>query len=269
MADVDEDVIPREGPDAAEVDLSDETQDFRFLAAVSREDAKIPKRGEKDFEPHSTALQSNTLAASRAAMHDALSFQRVHPPKKHEMAVYHPETNTAYLENPRSTLFKSMGKVYSPKDDPLKNVKPNSSRLWLLPEEILYLLERGTVDCRWPSEDGQPESEGLPMSLQGAYAAFIGLSEQHGDGLTLERYSVYSGLKRMGYAVHRALSWNDIGPSPDAHCFPPLPGTWQKIGLGASRWKSLFFDIGHSSSIRQPHGPLVKDTVYRSYGKTD
>lgn len=30
MADVDEDVIPR-GPDVGDIDLSDETQDFRFL----------------------------------------------------------------------------------------------------------------------------------------------------------------------------------------------------------------------------------------------
>lgn len=34
MADADEDVIPRSGPMAEEVDLSEETQDFRFLAAV-------------------------------------------------------------------------------------------------------------------------------------------------------------------------------------------------------------------------------------------
>lgn len=35
MADADEDVIQRTGPSAEEVDLSDETQDFRFLASLS------------------------------------------------------------------------------------------------------------------------------------------------------------------------------------------------------------------------------------------
>ena len=35
MADVDEDVIPRSGPPAEDIDLSEETQDFRFLAAIS------------------------------------------------------------------------------------------------------------------------------------------------------------------------------------------------------------------------------------------
>lgn len=35
MADADEDVIPRTGPSTDDIDLSDETQDFRFLAALS------------------------------------------------------------------------------------------------------------------------------------------------------------------------------------------------------------------------------------------
>lgn len=35
MADADEDIIPRNGPSAEDTDLSDETQDFRFLAAIS------------------------------------------------------------------------------------------------------------------------------------------------------------------------------------------------------------------------------------------
>ena len=35
MADVDEDAIPRSNLAAEDVDLSDETQDFRFLASLS------------------------------------------------------------------------------------------------------------------------------------------------------------------------------------------------------------------------------------------
>lgn len=34
MADADEDVIPR-GPEVGDIDLSDETQDFRFLLSFS------------------------------------------------------------------------------------------------------------------------------------------------------------------------------------------------------------------------------------------
>jgi len=35
MAEADEDTIPRTGLPAEEIDLSEETQDFRFLATVS------------------------------------------------------------------------------------------------------------------------------------------------------------------------------------------------------------------------------------------
>lgn len=37
MADVDEDAIPRAGQGSEDVDLSDETQDFRFLTSISYE----------------------------------------------------------------------------------------------------------------------------------------------------------------------------------------------------------------------------------------
>jgi tRNA-splicing endonuclease subunit Sen54 len=35
MADADEDVIPRSGASGEDADLTDETQDFRFLATLS------------------------------------------------------------------------------------------------------------------------------------------------------------------------------------------------------------------------------------------
>src|SRR5215471_9763246 len=59
------------------------------------------------------------------------------------------------------------------------------NRLWLLPEEALYLLERGSLEIMWPapspapvsedrSEEDKRVEEGVPMSLQAAYACFIG-----------------------------------------------------------------------------------------------
>ena len=76
--------------------VSENCKEHISLTMHSLDEAKIPKRGEKDFEPHATALQSNTLAASRQAMHNALSFQRVHQAKGYTVATYHPETNMAY-----------------------------------------------------------------------------------------------------------------------------------------------------------------------------
>lgn len=92
---------------------------------------------------------------------------------------------------------------------------------WLLPEEALFLLERGSLDIRWPdtgenqaARNGRDDAAStaatavelkigkLPMSLQGAYACLIGKS-----GLTLERYTVYANLRRAGYVVLRAPTW--------------------------------------------------------------
>ena len=138
---------------------------------------------------------------------------------------------------------------------------PNQNRLWLLPEEILYLIERGTVDARWPSGDSSDDL-GLPMSLQGAYAAFIGLADEHDDGLTSERYSVYSALKRLGYSVHRAPTWSSAQRPPSSDTFPPLPGTWSKVGISMDRWRLW---AQSESDTNQKQGPMLQKKFYRGY----
>lgn len=230
----------------------------------SREDAKIPKRGDKDFEPHATALQSNALAASRQAMHAALSYERIQQPKGHTLATYHPETNMAYVYNPKGPHFTKMGQVLSAKDDAFGDDGRRGQRMWLLPEEVLYLLERGTVDLRWPAVEGQ--GDGLPMSLQGAYAMFLGDEESHGGSLTFERYCVYSGLKRAGYTVLRAPSWASPGPPLGKNCFPdaPLQRTWN-LGLGLLwSWWPWTRDPDEPDRA-QKEGPLVQPGLYRSF----
>lgn len=196
-------------------------------------------------------------------MHNALSFQRVHQPKKHVLAHYHPETNMAYTEDAKGPLFKNMGKVYPANQDPLGPRTAGENRIWLLPEEAIYLLERGTVDIRWPVDEDDAEEEGLPMSLQGAYAAFLG--EEKEGGLTFERYSVYAGLKRSGYTVHRAPSWDGEGEGVGEECFPPLQGTMWSLGLLRHAWRNMFVPRA-ASEAEQKLGPLVKPGVYRNYG---
>ncbi|KAI7380713.1 hypothetical protein KC328_g12633, partial [Hortaea werneckii] len=263
MADADEDVIPRSGPMAEEVDLSEETQDFRFLAAVGLDEAKIPKRGEKDFEPHATALQSNTLAASRQAMHNALSFQRVHQAKGYTVATYHPETNMAYTYNPKGVLFSRIGQIFAVNEDPLGN-ENRGSRMWLLPEEVLFLLERGAIDVRWPPEEADEDPRGLPMSLQGAYAVFIGDEEAHAGALSFERFSVYSGLRRMGYTVHRAPTWAGPGPPSAKECFAPLTRrTWQAGLFSFAEWCAALFSQATTSKSQDEQ--LLSPGPYRSY----
>lgn len=229
----------------------------------SGDDTKIPKRGEKDFEPHHTNKQSDALAFSREAMHNALSFQRVHQPKKHVLAYYHPQTNMAYTEDAKGPLFKNMGKVFPANEDPLGPRLQGENRIWLLPEEAIYLLERGTVDISWPVDEEDAEDEGLPMSLQGAYAAFLGQEEE--GGLTFERYSVYAGLKRSGYTVHRAPSWDGEDVGVGEECFPPLQGSMWSLGLLRHAWRNMFVPRA-ASEAEQKAGPLVKPGVYRNYG---
>lgn len=171
----------------------------------------------------------------------------------------------AYTEDPKGPLFKSMGKVFPSKDDPLGPRAPGENlRLWLLPEEILYLLERGTVDVRWPAAEDDEDGLGVPMSLQGAYAAFIGMEHDAGGALTFERYSVYAGLKRTGYTVHRAPTWDSPGDPPGTECFPPVPGTWT-LGLLVGQWKSLFSSHSSASREEQKAGPLASPGLYRDY----
>ncbi|KAL4882611.1 tRNA-splicing endonuclease subunit sen54 N-term-domain-containing protein [Aspergillus karnatakaensis] len=258
MADLDEDAInnPSTGGGPADIDLSDETQDFRMLSNLSfltdATDTSLPRRGEKDFEPNPTLYQADVLSASRQAMHNALAYPRLHNPKNKVIGVYAPngpappapsaslETITedptpekhvpvavgvhpdccVYVTNPKGIFFKTIGQG------------DRWGRVWLLPEEAVYLLERGSLDIRWPrcavgacDEDDISDSA-IPMSLQAAYACFIGYG-----GLTMERYSVYTGLRRLGYAVIRAPGWangHDEGKTDSAGGPQSL---WQGPGL--------------------------------------
>lgn len=62
-------------------------------------------------------------------------------------------------------------------------------RLELLPEEALYLIERGSMFCWKPEQSfakssfGLEEMEGVPMTVQQAFAEMIGTED-----LTLEKY---------------------------------------------------------------------------------
>ncbi|KIW82336.1 hypothetical protein Z517_05363 [Fonsecaea pedrosoi CBS 271.37] len=324
MADADEDVIPStsaSGPD----DLEDETQDFRFLSQLTSSSkngqAIIPKRGTKDFEPNPTRSQASALDASRLAMHTILSAVRVQTGKTHIVG--------QYFSNEGDWRWDGTGAegrhgrcvvVYRFKSPHLKVMgqADRNNWVWLLPEEALFLLERGNLDIRWPgvndeddgipsgseyrssnvtaSEEGaaaveqqnvepqkgatsssaEPSLGELPMSLQGAYASFIGK-----DGLTLERYTVYAGLKRAGYIVQRAPTWNDTdvaqanGHSDHAPSPPVAPSAPSTAISGGSQSRGPFASLVHRlvSWLLQPRqgkscpslGPLVAPGLYRNY----
>ncbi|KAE8152911.1 putative tRNA splicing endonuclease subunit [Aspergillus avenaceus] len=318
MADTDEAAIHLPSQDSAahnDIDLSDETQDFRMLnhlSFLSDSSATLPKRGEKDFEPNPTLYQADILDASRQAMHNALAHPRLHNTKNIVVGIYAPDgpapprssapsksldtiaegdaesrpaqtaTDTeepqfkkpagmgvhldscVYVSNPKGQFFKNMGRA------------DRWNRVWLLPEEALYLLERGSLDIRWPTsatgcdDEGDSEDSGIPMSLQAAYACFIGRG-----GLSVDRYSVYTGLKRLGYTLIRAPGWygeadETTEDSQNKRQGPGLAGIYGRFmnwlyssnttavgpvaGLGIHR---SYNDIYHKLSIIPWHDPTA------------
>ncbi|KAK6825294.1 hypothetical protein PG987_012788 [Apiospora arundinis] len=126
--------------------------------------SKTVRRGEKDFESHGTRLQETALETSRTAMHDVLSYTRTQMPGNYMTGWYFPEhwadelgedekpeglwrrDRVVVLEAEKGPMTKSMGRVL--RGAP-KNV-PGWDKAWLLPEEALYLVERGDLLLRWP-----------------------------------------------------------------------------------------------------------------------
>jgi tRNA-splicing endonuclease subunit Sen54 len=186
----------------------------------------IPKRGEKDFEPASEDryidLQDSLLEASRSALFSAISSgTRHHSSKGPNRAIWDPLLERAYMvhvSDPSLPPFASSSSSSSSETPHAQDNNPNAAavhgihfstvgkfvqerkRLELMPEEALYLIERGSIEC-WTSED----ETAVPLSVQHAWAVMISAGK-----LTPERYQVYAFLKRLGYTVVRS----DTVPNP-------------------------------------------------------
>lgn len=222
-------------------------------------------------------------------MHNALAHPRLHNPKNQVIGIYAPDgppppptvpqgqdaskpsgrgaslspDACVYVPTPKGQHFKSMGQA------------DRKGVIWLLPEEALYLLERGSLDIRWPTamtggvtaEEGSDEELSIPMSLQAAYACFIGRG-----GLTLERFTVFSSLKRIGYAISRAAGWDDSakveGPADeDRHDGYTQP---LKRGPGLAGILGTIFDWINDpkSTSSTAAGPVVGYGIHRNYSES-
>ena len=139
----------------------------------------------------------------------------------------------------------------------------------LLPEETLYLLERGGLDVRLrlhrdrfgqekreADEVAVEGAEEWPMSLQAAYTYLVG-----SRGLTLERYAVYAGLKRSGYIVSRAPGWegNEESPRVAQAPTPKPPDLW-----------GFLYEYLFQAKAKDPPllGPLIGKGLWRSYSES-
>jgi len=191
------------------------------------------------------------------------------------------------VEEEKGSIFYSVGRhIPGAARD-----QPGARKLWLLPEEALFLVERGSLDLWWPlrplrdifpppataTEDGGGEQAaaaaalppmhdeeyemGLPLSLQAAYSLLIGRDGERGK-ISLQKYQVYSSLKRAGYYIMRSAPL----PRPAAAPQPPSPPEltlWQWLVSSVARSSSS--RRGESAAAPPPLGPLVRPGLYRSY----
>ncbi|KAF9512910.1 hypothetical protein BS47DRAFT_1297083, partial [Hydnum rufescens UP504] len=183
----------------------------------------IPRRGEKEFEPApGSGLQEYSLARSREAMVNAL--KGVRGIKSITYGLWRPGLARAQVFQARGIHFNTMGHSMRRLVSYLPSEKPRViSFLELLPEEALYLVERGSLMC-YKSETGDegpqttfsPDSGGhaAPMTVQQAFSEMIGRED-----LTLERYECYAYLKRLGFVVTRSVA----PPNTPSFPLPPPP----------------------------------------------
>ena len=105
-------------------------------------------------------------------------------------ATWYPDLGRTHVTLTRGIHFSNMGHS-APRPVEYNGVQKVQKRLELLPEEAIYLIERGCLFC-WKQIDldvgqvpGLNDVNGSPMSVQQAYAEMIGR-----EGLTLEKFQV-------------------------------------------------------------------------------
>lgn len=186
-------------------DIEDEIQDWKFLNNKSN----IPKRGEKEFEPDGTTIQSSALQISQNAMFNALENIRGHHSKNKLLGVLIPTEEEeegeywCFIEQVRGNYFKDLGKGY--KLGEIHGMKLNNL-------ETIYLAERGSLIVylgnkeylNWLNNPNQQQEqlqqldkfnieEKLPvLDLEYLYCLL---------NIPLAKYQVYAYLKRLGYIL--------------------------------------------------------------------
>ncbi|OJA15830.1 hypothetical protein AZE42_04025 [Rhizopogon vesiculosus] len=231
---------PRHQPATSTRDLAEEESsgeedgglDWTKLPKIGTVRPVIPKRGEKDFEPvpgGGSGLQAHVLDRSRAAMFDALKADRAISSKSASYGVWYPGISRVHVTVARGIHFSAMGHSAARPTPTNDGSTKLQKRLELLPEEAIYLIERGSLFC-WKDIQadlvGLGDVEGAPMSVQQAFAEMVGKED-----LTLEKYQVFAYLRRLGYMVTRTDA-----PSPS---YPIPPRRLANDGVPSSFFRRL------------------------------
>ncbi|RCI11391.1 hypothetical protein L249_7129 [Ophiocordyceps polyrhachis-furcata BCC 54312] len=279
-----------EDDDAAAEDGLPDYQLFASMLNKKNVSSKSIRKGEKDFESHGTRSQEDTLEASRQALENVLAYTRTHRPDSWVRGWYFPDWwsdkssddgrdpflrhRVVVVEHERGGWMKDIGRTATGTN----RDEPGIGRLWLLPEEALYLVERGTLDLWWPDlplsellpNDKQAAVEarerfvidnfdvGLPLTLEAAYALLVGYDDEPGR-TSLPKFQVYSHLKRAGFRILRAPSAQALPATTTDVCARPTP---------PSLWQWLVSLFGRNADARpklRTVGPLVTPGLYRTY----
>jgi tRNA-splicing endonuclease subunit Sen54 len=204
-------------------------------------------------------------------------------------AIWHPGISRAHVTLARGVHFSSVGhsapRIVWKEGEASKIHK----RLELLPEEALYLVERGTLFCTKESSTlksnvpGSEDIEGAPMSVQQAFAEMIGT-----DDLSLEKYQVcylyrpicvisvnccnqvFAYLKRLGFSVTRTEPPTPYYPSARPYAtHNRMPSVLQRLCSWFPSWMHRFRRLLTASfnwwSPLRLSGRLYHDKDYRMY----
>ncbi|KAJ2902022.1 hypothetical protein MKZ38_001115 [Zalerion maritima] len=293
-----------------EDDEENEEHDIqKFVSLFDRRGvaAQAIRRGEKDFESHGTRAQENILEASRQVLEDVLAEPRYQnesnwtrgwyfpdwwgnsPLEEEDIDLSSPDKDAAaakkrgiqardrvvVIDNPNSAMFKAMGRVIPG----LGKDAPGADKLWLFPEEALFLVDRGSLDLWYPTKPfeamfpvgSKPNvggvddyEDGFPLTQEAAYALFLGAPGERGK-ISLEQFQVFANLKRTGYNVTRAPQRYT---PPRAQSGATVGGDAGRNKLGLWAWMmSLLFPSPKKRPAAPPSKtcPLIQPGLYRDY----
>ncbi|CAK7225823.1 tRNA-splicing endonuclease subunit sen54 [Sporothrix bragantina] len=213
----------------------------------------------------------------------------------------HTRHRVVMVEANRGVMFSSVGAVpgkprwvegVSKTEQP--KPRPGFNRVWLLPEEALFFMERGSMELYWPLQEletvldkiGEEGSQslgdindnldlGIPLSLQAAYSLLIGPDTDTPRGrVSLPSYQVYTHLRRAGYQVLRAVKTDPQTPLDTPRSqqqVPPAPTSLLQwllsfISPPQPSLPSYYRGVDPASPPppHLPHGPLVQPAASSS-----
>lgn len=172
-----EDIINDSGEEDEEV--QDWSQVSQLVA--SNTSITLPRRGEKDYEPDGSNIQELQLYRARKLMLDTLrNSVRGSVLKSQVKAYYNSNKHQAFVPFPKGNFMQTMGRANS------------SGEFWLDFHEFVYLAERGTITPFWG--DNITDEHEIPLAIEDLYSLFY-------DNAELNRYLIFSHLKRLGFIV--------------------------------------------------------------------